>query len=66
VNWFKKIRESKGYTQEQLATVIGVDRSLISKIENGSARPSPEKAKKFAELLGFKWTRFFEPNQEAS
>lgn len=52
-------RELKGLTQQQLADLIGRDRSLIAKIENGS-RPSVETAKKIAAILGFEWTRFFD------
>jgi putative transcriptional regulator len=55
-------REKKLLTQKQLADLIGVDRSLISKIESGVSAPSVVTAKKIAAVLGFHWTKFFETN----
>ncbi len=31
----RQVREQKGYTQEQLADMMDINRSTISKIENG-------------------------------
>ena len=31
----KNIRKQRGYTQEQLASMMGISRSTVSKIENG-------------------------------
>lgn len=56
----KIARKKKRLTQQQLAELIGVDRTLISKIESGSVTPSVTTAKKIAAVLGFNWTRFFE------
>jgi putative transcriptional regulator len=53
-------REKKLLTQQQLAELVGVDRTLISKIESGAATPSVTTAKKIAAVLGFDWVRFFE------
>jgi len=53
-------REKKRLTQQQLAELVGVDRTLISKIESGAATPSITTAKKIAAVLGLNWTRFFE------
>jgi len=63
----KKKREKKRLTQQQLAELVGVDRTLISKIESGAATPSVTTAKKIAAVLGFNWVRFFEDDdgQEA-
>ena len=66
MEWLKKIREDKRLTQEVVAELAGVDRTMISKIETGSAIPSPKTAQAVANILGFNWTRFFEPEQEAS
>lgn len=51
-------REENSLTQEQLAALVGVDRTTITKIENGN-RPSIDNARKIAEVLGFDWTLFF-------
>jgi len=53
-------RKKKLLTQQQLAELVGVDRTLISKIESGAATPSVTTAKKIAAVLGFHWTKFFE------
>lgn len=53
-------REKKRLTQQQLAELVGVDRTLISKIESGAATPSITTAKKIAAVLGLNWTEFFE------
>lgn len=59
-------REKKLLTQQQLAELVGVDRTLISKIESGAAAPSVTTAKKIAAVLGFEWVRFFEDEQAAT
>lgn len=56
----KTMSVNKGLTQQVLADRIGVDRTLISKIESGDSSPSVVTAKKIANELGFNWTEFFE------
>ncbi|MCH8489289.1 MAG: helix-turn-helix domain-containing protein [Oceanicaulis sp.] len=34
-NKIRQVREERGYSQEQLANIMNVNRSTISKIENG-------------------------------
>ncbi|MDI6619701.1 MAG: helix-turn-helix transcriptional regulator [Clostridiales bacterium] len=51
-------REEAHLTQQQLATMIGISRTAITKIENGG-RPSVNTAQKIANILGFDWTLFF-------
>lgn len=51
-------REAMKLTQEQLAEIVGVSRSTITKIENGS-RPSVKTAQKIAQTLEFDWALFF-------
>ena len=58
--WLKNIRIKKGLTQSDVAIASNVNVTMISKIELGERRPSPETAKKIAAVLGFEWTRFFE------
>lgn len=59
----KEKRAALNLTQKQLADLVGVDRTTISKIENG-IRPSPVTAKKIAAVLGFDWTLFFQDEKE--
>lgn len=48
----KEIRKAKGYTQKELAEIVGVDTSSISKYEKGVAEPSYVVLKKLASALG--------------
>lgn len=56
----KEKREEKGYTQQSLADEVGVWRSTIAMIENGTNKPSVPLAQKIASILDFNWTEFFE------
>ena len=58
--WLKEIRMSRNMTQQQVANLSGVSRTTITEIENNNSNPSVEKAKKIADVLGFRWTRFFD------
>lgn len=49
----KKIREGRGLTQEQLAEIMSISRSTISKIESGKFNFSIDYLSKFAEFLSF-------------
>lgn len=46
----KRLRENKGLSQEQLANIIGVDRTTIVKYETGASRPTRH-LKKIAEFF---------------
>ena len=52
----KGIREKKGYSQEQLAEIMQISRSTISKIENGKFNCSIDYLSKFSWFLGFEIT----------
>ena len=58
--WLKMARESRGISQENVASQCAITRQYYNFIENGDRRPSVETAKKIADVLGFPWTRFFE------
>lgn len=49
----REIREKKGYNQEQLAEIMKVSRTTISKIENGKFNCSLDYLSKFSWFLGF-------------
>ena len=59
-SWLKELRHKSHLTQEQLAKMVGISRTMITEIENGNANPSVKVAKKIAAVLGFHWTSFFE------
>lgn len=53
-------RIKKGLTQVQLADAVGVNRSTIAMIENGTNNPSVELAKRIGQYLNVPWSNFFE------
>jgi len=66
-------RKLLGYSQQDVAEKVGIDRSYYTKIENGLT-PSVKVAKAIGYHLGFDWTIFFDsisakttqnPNKEA-
>lgn len=62
--WLISLRGSK--TQQEIAGQCGISQNFYSWIELGERRPSPEVAKKIAAVLGFKWHRFYETDEEAA
>jgi transcriptional regulator with XRE-family HTH domain len=55
----RKIREQKGYNQEQLAEIMKVSRTTISKIESGKFNCSLDYLSKFSWYLGFEIKIFY-------
>jgi transcriptional regulator with XRE-family HTH domain len=49
----REIREKRGYSQEQLAEIMKVSRTTISKIENGKFNCSMDYLSKFSWFLKF-------------
>lgn len=54
-------RKLLGYSHQDIADKVGIDRSYYTKIENGLT-PSVKVAKALGYHLGFDWTIFFEDN----
>lgn len=52
-NALREIREKKGYSQDYLSEIMEVDRSTISKIENGKFNCSIDYLSKFSWFLKF-------------
>jgi transcriptional regulator with XRE-family HTH domain len=52
-NWLERLRKIKGYSQEEIAQLVHIDRSYYSKIENGVRVPSRKLAEDLANLLNF-------------
>ena len=51
--------EKKGYTKYQVAQILGVDRSYITRISTGERVPSVDMAKRIGLLLDFDWKVFY-------
>lgn len=58
--WLKNIRDEKGLTQEEVASMTGISRSTYGHIESGERGVTVTNAKKIADVLNFNWTIFFE------
>lgn len=56
----KEKRLAMNMSQKRFAETCGMSQQHYAFIEAGTRRPSPEKAKKIAEVLGFDWTLFYE------
>lgn len=52
-------RKLAGYTQATLASLSGINRSMIGRIENGEYIPTIEQLQKLGEVLGFEVTDLF-------
>jgi transcriptional regulator with XRE-family HTH domain len=55
----KALREKQGLSQEELASKIGLTRSAVAMIENGSNKLTVDNAKKIGEVLRVDWKEFF-------
>ena len=55
----QKIRKSKGYTQEKLAELIGIEPPSLSYIETGKFSPSMETLQKLSAVLGVELWEFY-------
>ena len=60
----KYLRKSKNITQEQLAEIINMDITTLSKIETGRNYPQPETIEKLASALEVDIDKLFTFNDE--
>jgi Zn-dependent peptidase ImmA (M78 family)/transcriptional regulator with XRE-family HTH domain len=56
-------RESRGWTQTDMAERLGIAQATISKIENGLREPTDEQIRRFASFLGYTPEFFFLTDQ---
>ena len=62
----RKTREQRSYTQEYLATQLGIDRKSYSNIENGASKLSIDRLLKIADILETAPESFLNPSQNFS
>ncbi|HRN41377.1 MAG TPA: helix-turn-helix transcriptional regulator [Vicingus sp.] len=55
-----KIRKAKGFSQLDLGTIIDMEKSNLSAIENGRQNPASLTLKKIADALNVKVVDFFQ------
>lgn len=51
----RQVREKKGYSQEQLADIMNINRSTISKIENGKFSITVDYLVRFSIFLDYEF-----------
>ena len=59
----KLIRKQKGFTQEKLAELIGIEPQSMSYMETGRFAPSPDTLQKLSEVLGVEPYEFYYFNE---
>jgi transcriptional regulator with XRE-family HTH domain len=57
--FMKEIRESKGLTQAQMAEILGISNSAVSKLERGIVNINIFKVLAYASLIKIKVSDFF-------
>jgi transcriptional regulator with XRE-family HTH domain len=62
----KKLRESRGLSQEALAKTLGVSRPTLSLIETGDRKVSAEEVKKLGDIFGVSVDAMFDERREPS
>lgn len=55
----KAIRKNKGFTQEKLSELIGIEPQSLSYMETGKFAPSPDTLQKLSEILNVKPYEFY-------
>lgn len=58
--WLIKIRNKKNLSQEKMAILLNIPLSTYSAYEIGTRRPKIEEAQRIAKILRFKWTKFYD------
>ncbi len=56
----KKLRESRGFTQEELAKKVGISRAYLARLEMGRHDPHLSRLRKLAKALKVKVTDLVE------
>ncbi len=59
------LRYREGYTQKQLAAILGCTQTLVSRLENGSRKPTDDLIKKMAKLFKSHYESFFPEEKDS-
>lgn len=59
-DYLKEKRKKRNMTMRDVGEKANISESYYSLIERGKRNPSPKTAKQIANVLGFKWTKFYE------
>jgi len=68
MKWLTEMRVKGNLSQIEVAKKCAISRQYYNFIENGLRRPSPEVAKRIADVLGFgsEWYRLLEIGERAN
>jgi transcriptional regulator with XRE-family HTH domain len=61
VNRLRAARESRGFSQKELAEAAGITATTISRYETGKRKLTVETAQQLAVVLDMDWVCLFEP-----
>jgi transcriptional regulator with XRE-family HTH domain len=59
----RELRVSRGLTQEQLADLIGIERTRVTEYETGRHEPTHPMLVRFATALDCEWHDFYLPSE---
>lgn len=62
----KEYRTTRGWTQEQLAQMVGTSKGYVSQMESGKREPSAETLRSLAAAFGVGASQMIEPDDDAS
>ena len=65
MNRIRELRQKKQISQEELARLLGVDRSSVARWETGSNNPRMEKLLALAKIFGCSLDELVRENQKA-
>lgn len=63
MNKIKQKREAAGFTQNNIASMLSIDRSTIAKWESGEALPRADKLPQLAQILNCKIDDLFDEEE---
>lgn len=61
----RKLREEKRWSQEEMASRVGMSKNGYAKVERGESRPSLDRLEKITQVLGIEMTELFNENKKS-
>lgn len=61
----RKLREEKRWSQEEMASRVGMSKNGYAKVERGESRPSLERLEKITQVLGIEMTELFNEDKKS-
>lgn len=61
----RKLREEKRWSQEEMASRVGMSKNGYAKVERGESRPSLDRLEKITQVLGIEMTELFNEDKKS-